>query len=91
MSNRTGHGYCDNCPIAETLHIFDHMLRPETIDELEDNSVKIISMPSELSEEEIGSAAKAFSMTDRDAFQYGVTEENLNNMRREQTLCVNLS
>ena len=69
MSNRTAYGYCDDCPIGETLRIFDRMLRPGTIDELEDNSVEIISMPSELSEEEIESAAKAFSMTDKEAIQ----------------------
>ena len=82
MSERAKLGYCSDCPVARVINaIVTEQLDDAPADSLDANTATIISFPNNLTDKELDDAAKAFSMTDREAFQGGVSKINLENMR----------
>jgi hypothetical protein len=86
MTERAPQGYCINCPVAQVMnkHI-EYYHDDVSTKELDTNTPTILSFPDNLTDEELDDAAKAFSMTDREAYQAGVSETNLENMRNAIT------
>jgi hypothetical protein len=91
MPERTSLGYCVDCPIAAVLNTqIEVYLADAPSEGFDESSVEILSSPPNLTDEEIEDASKAFSMSDREAIRYGVSEGNLNEMRREVAECYRL-
>ena len=86
MAERNTLGYCNDCPVAEILNWhFEAYLNDAPSEGFDDNSVTIVSMPDNLSEEGAAEAAAALSITDRAALRGEVSESNLHKMREEVT------
>lgn len=88
MTERTPMGYCEGCPMAAWLNLqAEAYIADAPLSGIDDNTVEILSMPDDLTDEEIADAARAFSMTDREAIRYGVPAENIDEMKRVLSEC----
>ena len=88
MTERTPLGYCEDCPMAEWLNVHaEAYVADVSSTGIDESSVEIITIPSDLSEADIIDAARAFSMSDREAIRLGVSDARIDEMKKELSEC----